>query len=356
MYTTLCGRLGITVPIIQAPMAGGHTTPELVSAVSEAGGLGVLAAARLTAAQLREQIAEIRRRTKRPFGVNFLIPALGAPTAPDDPAALDVLDQIRQRLGLPADPAAPGAEPAPVSEGVEIALEARVPILSFAMGSPGPYVAGVHTAGALVMAAVTTVAEAEEAQALEVDVVVAQGSEAGGHRSTFEPWPLDSLPLIGTLALVPAVVDAVAVPVVAAGGIMDGRGIVAALALGAQGAQMGTRFLLASESGTPPSYRRQLLQAVETQPVVTDVFSGRAARALDNAFVRTFQKAGARPLPWPRQVSAAIDIYHASLAGDGQWAPLFAGQGVRLARREQPASEIVSQLVAEVERVRGRLC
>jgi len=355
MYTTLCGRLGVTVPIIQAPMAGGWTTPELVSAVSEAGGLGVLAAARLTAAQLREQIGEIRRRTQRPFGVNFLIPALSGPAAPDNPSALEVLNQIRQRLGLPPDPPAPSVEAASVSEGLEIALHARVPIISFAMGSPGPYIAAVHAAEAMVMAAVTTVAEAEEAQALEVDVVVAQGSEAGGHRSTFEPRPLDSLPLIGTMALLPAVVDAVAVPVVAAGGIMDGRGIVAALALGAEGAQLGTRFLLASESGTPPSYRGQLLRAVETQTVVTDVFSGRAARVLRNAFVRTFQEAGARPLPWPRQVSAAIDIYHASFAGDGEWAPLFAGQGVRLARREQPANEIVSDLVAEARRVRERL-
>ncbi len=336
-------------------MAGGWTTPELVSAVCEAGGLGVLAAARLTPPQLREQIGEIRRRTQRPFGVNFLIPALPASTVPDDAETLDVLHQIRQRLGLPLDPPTIGAVPAAVSEGLEIALQAQVPIISFAMGSPAPYVAAVHAAGGLVMAAVTTVAEAEEVQAVEVDVVVAQGSEAGGHRSTFEPVPLDSLPLIGTMALIPAVVDAVAVPVVAAGGIMDGRGIVAALALGAEATQLGTRFLLASESGTPPSYRRQLLRAVETQTVVTDVFSGRAARVLRNAFVRCFREAGARPLPWPRQVAAAIDIYHASLAADGEWAPLFAGQGVRLARREQPASEIMRDLLAEARQVQERL-
>ena len=355
MHTNLCSRLGITAPIIQAPMAGGWTTPELVSAVSEAGGLGILAAARLTATQLRDQIREVRRRTQRPYGVNFLIPTLPAQAAPDDPAVARVLQQIRQRLGLPADPPIPGVEPVSVMDGVEIALQARVPIISFAMGNPGPYVGGVHAAGALVMAAVTTVTEAEAAQALEVDVIVAQGSEAGGHRSTFDPWPLDSIPLIGTMALLPAVVDAVVVPVVAAGGIMDGRGMVAALALGAEGVQLGTRFLLATESGTPPSYRRQLLRAVETQPIVTDVFSGRAARCLHNAFIRTLNEAGARPLPWPRQVSAAMDIYHASYADDGEWAPIYAGQGVRLARREQPASAIVRELVAEARRVREHI-
>jgi nitronate monooxygenase len=335
-------------------MAGGYTTPELVGAVCEAGGLGVLAAARLSAAQLREQIDAVRRRTRRPFGVNFLIPSIPAPEAPDDRSTLAVLQDIRRRLALPAGPSAPDAS-ASVREGLEIALQARVPIISFAMGSPEPYVADLHAKGALVMAAVTAVAEAEEAQAVGADVIVAQGSEAGGHRSTFEPGPPDSLPLVGTLALVPAVVDAVTVPVVAAGGIMDGRGIVAALALGAQGAQLGTRFLLAKESAAPPSYRRQLLRAVETQAVVTDVFTGRPARALRNAFVRTFQEAGARPLPWPRQVAAAIDIYLTSLADDAEWAPLYAGQGARLARREQPAGEIVTELVAEARRVRERL-
>jgi nitronate monooxygenase len=355
MHTNLCDRLGITVPIIQAPMAGGWTTPELVSAVSEAGGLGVLAAGRLSAAQLREQIGEIRRRTHRPFGVNFLTPTFSVQADPDEHTALGVLHQIRQRLGLPAEPPAPAVEPVSVSEGLEITLHARVPVISFAMGSPAPYVAEVHAAGALVMAAVTTVAEAEVAQAVEVDVVVAQGSEAGGHRSSFESGPVDSLPLIGMMALLPAVVDAVAVPVVAAGGIMDGRGIVAALALGAQGAQLGTRFLLATESGTPRGYRQQLLRAIETETVVTDVFSGRAARCLHNAFVRTFQEAGARPLAWPRQGAAAMDIYRASYGGDGEWAPLFAGQGVRLARREQPAGEIVGELVAEARRIREQL-
>ena len=355
MHTGLCDRLGIGVPIIQAPMAGGWTTPALAAAVSEAGGLGTLAAARLTATQLREQIDDTGRRTRHPFGVNFLLTS-AAPVEADQRATPGVLDEIRRRLGLPAPgPPASAEPPVSVADGLALALAARVPVISFALGSPAPWVERVHAGGALVIAAVTTVAEAEEAVAAGADVVVAQGAEAGGHRSTFDTAGPDPLPLVGTMALVPAVVDTVAVPVVAAGGIMDGRGIVAALALGAEAVQLGTRFLLAAEAGTPVSYRRQLLAADETGTVVTDVFSGRPARGLRNAFVRLFEERGARPLGWPRQAAAALDIYGASLADDGEWAMLLAGQGLRLARREQPAGEIVRELMAEAQRVRERL-
>lgn len=354
MRTSLCDRLGIEVPIVQAPMAGGWTTPALVAAVSEAGGLGTLAGGRITAAELRSQIEETRRRTGRPFGVNFLVPEPIEPE-PDDPAAPAVLRRIRERLGLPPEPSSEAREPATVDEEVEIALAARVPVLSFAMGSPAPYVERAHAAGAVVVATATTVAEAEEVEAAGADIVVAQGSEGGGHRSTFAAGRIDELPLVGTMALVPAMVDAVRLPVLAAGGIMDGRGIVAALALGAEGVQLGTRFLLANESGAPPSYRRQLLHADETSTCVTDVFSGRPARGLRNAFARVFQESGARPLPYPRQGRSAVDIYRASLADDGEWATLFAGQGLRLARREQPAGDIVRELVAEARAVRDGL-
>lgn len=354
MHTALCDRLGIALPIIQAPMAGGWTTPELAAAVSESGGLGMLAGARLTADQLRSQIGETRRRTSRPFGVNFLL-APPLPPGPDDHRAFALLDDIRGRLGLavPAPGEATGPTAVLPEEGLEIALAAGVRIISFAMGSPGSHAARVHASGALLMASITTVREAQRAVEAGADVLVAQGAEAGGHRSTFEAWPSDALPLVGTMALVPAVVDAVAAPVVAAGGIMDGRGIAAALALGAGAAQLGTRFLLAHESGTPPAFRRRLLEAGETDTVVTDLFTGRAARGLRNAFVRAFAEEGIRPLPWPRQAAAAMDIYRASLADDGEWAPLYAGQGLRLATREQPAAEIVRELAAELERARN---
>ncbi len=333
-------------PVIQAPMAGGWTTPGLVAAVLEAGGLGMLAGARLTCDQLREQIREVRRGSSRPFGVNLLVPTVSRADA-TGPVEHPLLARLRERLGLPPWPEAPPAPPSP-DEALEVVLEEGVELVSFAMGSPAPWIERVHGRGALVMASVTSVAEAEEAAAAGTDAIVAQGAEAGGHRSTFAPRAPSGPPLVGTMALVPQVVDAVRVPVFAAGGIMDGRGIVAAIALGARGAQLGTRFLLAAEAGTPPAYRQRLLQADETDTVVTDVFTGRPARALRNRLVAEWEVAGERPLPWPRQGLAAADLYRASYAADGDWAPLYAGQGLRLARRVQPAAEIVAELRAEM--------
>jgi nitronate monooxygenase len=351
--TSITQRLRLTHPIVQAPMAGGWTTPALVAAVAETGALGMLAWARVTAYQMREQVQELRRRTDRPVGVNFLVPTV----PPEDAAgSLDhpLISEIRLRLGL-AESAGPQAPFGSVEQGIEIALESRLPIVSFAMGSPAPYVERLHAAGVFVIGSATTVAEALELEAAGVDAIVAQGAEGGGHRSTFTALDPDRTPLIGTMALVPQVVDAVGVPVIAAGGMMDGRGIAAALALGAQAAQLGTRFLLAEEAGTTPGYRQRLLEAVETDTVVTDVFTGRVARAIRNALVDEFARAGARPLPWPRQGMAAADIYSASIAADGDWAPLMAGQGLRLARRVQPAKEIVAELAADLERIRSAL-
>jgi nitronate monooxygenase len=354
MRTPLCDRLGIDAPIVQAPMAGGWTTPALVAAVSDAGGLGTLAGGRVPADELRRLIEATRQLTRRPFGINLLDPLPAAP-GPDDPAVPTILESIRQRLGLPLDPPSRATDYPSTEEALEIALAAKVPVVSFAMGSPRPYVERAHAAGALVAGTVTTVAEAEEVEASGADLVVAQGAEAGGHRSTFAAGRPDELPLVGTMVLVPAIVDAVRLPVLAAGGIMDGRGMVAALALGADGVQLGTRFLLASESGAPPSYRAQLLAADETSTVVTDVYSGRPARGIRNAFARLFHASGTRPLPYPRQGAAASDIYRASLETDAEWATLFAGQGLRLATREQPAAEIVRELLKEMQETMDRL-
>ncbi|HKT59701.1 MAG TPA: nitronate monooxygenase, partial [Gemmatimonadales bacterium] len=212
MRTALSDRLGIEHAIVQAPMAGGWTTPALVAAVSEAGGLGTLAGARLTADQLREQIAETRRRTARPFGVNFqLAPAM--PEAADDPRARELLVTIRARLGLPAPGPAAGAFVS-VEDGIAIALDAGVRVISLAMGSPEEWSARIHAAGALVIAAATTVADARELERAGADVIVAQGAEAGGHRSLLTADVPRPVPLVGTMALVPAMVDAVGVPVI----------------------------------------------------------------------------------------------------------------------------------------------
>ena len=229
--------------------------------------------------------------------------------------------------------------------------------MSTGLGDPGDLAVRAHAEDMLVVSMVSTVEEALLVVERGADVVVAQGAEAGGHRSTFELGPDDDPPLVGTLALVPQVVDAVGVPVVAAGGIADGRGLVAALALGAAGVQMGTRFLLARESGAHPAYRRRLLAATEEDTVVTRVFTGRPARALRNRFVDEYLSAGSEPLAWPLQRAAAGDVYRASQsADDGDYSPLLAGQGLRLLKEDGlAAAEIVEGLVAEAGAVLSRL-
>ena len=352
--TDLCRRLGIALPIVQAPMAGGWTTPALVAAVANAGGLGMLAAARLSANDLRLQVEAVRAATDRPFGVNFLL-------APPDPAPGDAgemqraLDRGRERFGLAAGPAQPKLPASQLAEQLAYVSEARVPIVGFAMGDPAPLVARIKERGGFVIAMATTVADAMRLEASGADAIVAQGREAGGHRSLLDAATSVDPPLVGTMALVPQVVDAVRVPVIAAGGIMDGRGVFAALSLGAQAAQLGTRFLLARESGAFAAYRRRLCEATETDTVMTRAISGRPARALRNELVRAVDGAATPALPWPYQALAADDIYRAAVgSADTDWAPLLAGQGLRLARAEASAAEIVESLVSGAAAVRER--
>ena len=341
-------------------MAGGWTTPALVAAVANAGGLGMLAAARLSAHELRMQVEAVRAATDRPFGVNFLL-------APPDPAPRDVgemqkvLDRGRAKFGL-ADGASQLKLPASqLAEQLAYVSEVKVPIVGFAMGDPAPFVDRIKGHGGFVIAMASTVDDALRLEASGADAIVAQGAEAGGHRSLLDGAASADPPLVGTLALVPSVVDAVRVPVIAAGGIMDGRGVFAALSLGAQAAQLGTRFLLARESGAFAAYRQRLCEATETDTVMTLAISGRPARALRNELVRTVDGASTAALPWPYQALAADDIYRAAVAeGDGDWAPLLAGQGLRLARAEASAREIVESiadgLAAERERwIKGLL-
>lgn len=356
LRTSLCDLLGVRYPIFQAPMAGGWTTPALVSEVSDAGGLGMLAGARVAPDRLREDIRAVKARTDRPFGVNFI---LARPEEGNrDPAAVQrFLDRFREELGLPPGPAEfPPLPPSPLAEQLEVVFEEGVPVLSTGLGDPTSLVEDAHAAGCRVTAMVTSVEEALLAEEGGADVVVAQGAEAGGHRSTFVLGPDGEVPLVGTLALVPQVVDAVDVPVVAAGGIMDGRGLVAALALGARGAQLGTRFLLARESGAFPAYRERLLAATETDTMVTRVFTGRPARGVRNRFVEEYLRSGPEPLAFPWQGMATEDIYRETQVRDeGDYFLLLAGQGLRMLKGEQGAAEIVAELVDGAREVLGVL-
>ncbi len=348
-HTPLCDLFGIRYPVVLAGMAGGLTTPLLVAEVSNAGGLGILGAARLSPEQTREQIQAIKSMTDKPFGVNFLV----APPQPNDQdirAVQKTLDAFRQDLGInPSGQDNITVPPSHLSEQLEIVFEEKVPILSFALGDPSRFVKQAHVAGSKVMAMVTTVEEAKKVADAGCDVIVAQGSEAGGHRSTFEIPKDGSVPLVGTMALVPQVVDAAKnVPVVAAGGIMDGRGIAACLALGAQGVQLGTRFLAANESGAFLAYKLRMLGAAETDTVITSAFTGRPARSIRNRFITEFEKSGVSPLSWPLQGLAADDIYRTAWAkNNANYFPILAGQGLRLLKSGQGAAEIMEDLVKE---------
>jgi nitronate monooxygenase len=351
--TRLTELVGVRHPIFQAPMAGA-TTPDLVAAVAGAGGLGMLAGTRLEPEELEDAIRAVRARTDAPFGVNFLLAPLEDGNR-DLEAMQEFLDRYRLELGLPPGPRELPSRASSLPELVDVCLGERVAILSAALGDPEPLLAPAREIGARVFAMVTTVDEARRVAEAGVDVVVAQGAEAGGHRSTLDLGPYDEPPLVGTLALVPQVVDAVDVPVVAAGGIADGRGVAAALALGADAAQLGTRFLVSRESSAFPAWKRAVRDAAESDSVLTRAYTGRPARGVRNQLA-TDLASGPPALAWPLQAAAASDLYAGAAERDrADLAPLLAGQTSGLLRIDQPAAEIVAELVTGAQATLRRL-
>ena len=342
----LCEILGIRHPILLAGMAGGYTTPELVAAVSEAGGLGSFGLSGLTAEAAADAVERGRRLTAAPIAVNVL---LAPPTPPDrrghDPQP--ALEPLRRELGLPVAPPPP-PPPATPRALVSAGLEAGASVVSVGMGDPGDVRDLARAAGVPVVAMASSVEDAVRSVQSGADVIVAQGSEAGGHRSSFDLPEDGEVPLVGTFALVPQVVRAVGVPVVAAGAVMDGRGLAAALALGAQGVQRGTRFLAAAESGAPEGSRRRLREAHDIDTVITRALSGRPARGLPNRLTAALEAAGPPALGYPRQALASADLRAAAAAADRpDLIALFAGQAAGLARDEPAAAEIVERVLAE---------
>lgn len=314
MLTRLCDLLGLEVPIVQAPI-GNASCPELVAAVCEAGALGMLSVTWRDVAEIRRVIREVRDRTARPFGVNLVLE-----WGPED------------RL--------------------EACLEEGVRIVSFFWGDPARYIARIHQAGALVMHTVGSAAEARRRVDDGVDVIVAQGAESGGH-----VWGQ-----VSTMALVPAVADAVGpVPVVAAGGIADARGIAAAMALGASGVWMGTRFVATRESAAHPAYKDAVVEAVETDAVYTRVFDGgwpdAPHRVLRNStLARTEPGAGGAGRAGEGEVIGhypsgapviryAADEPLAGMAGQIEAMALYAGQSAALVHDIPPAADLVSRLM-----------
>jgi NAD(P)H-dependent flavin oxidoreductase YrpB (nitropropane dioxygenase family) len=325
MKTNLCHVLGIEHPIIAAPMGPDLTGPDLVAAVCNAGGLGILQAQLCPPPLFRQEIRRIQALTERPFGVNLILHF-------------------------------------PVEDQVAICLEERVPVLSFFWCDPTTYVGRAHAAGVKVFHQVGSVADARGAAAAGVDVIIAQGVEAGGH-VTGE---------VSTLALVPRVVDAVAPrPVAAAGGIADARGVVAVLALGAQAAVLGTRFLASAESRAHPHYKQKLLEAGEGDTVRTTLFGhgwpnaphrtlrtalvqqwlgqeGRGQESRPDELVVGQTVIGEQPMPVQRFMGIPPN---SDAGGDIDSMDLLAGQGVGLVREIKPAGQIVHELIEEARQI-----
>ncbi|MFQ5987287.1 MAG: enoyl-[acyl-carrier-protein] reductase FabK [Dehalococcoidia bacterium] len=308
MRTAICDLFGIEHPVIQGGMAW-LGTAELVSAVSNGGGLGIIGAGNAPPGWVREQIRATRERTDKPFGVNIM---LMSPF---------------------------------VEELIEVILEEGVPIVTTGGGNPGVYIPRLKGAGIKVMPVVSSVALAKRLERSGADAIVAEGMESGGHIGETT-----------TMALVPQVVDSVAVPVVAAGGIGDGRGLAAALSLGAQGVQLGTRFVCAEECIAHARFKERLLEARDRATVVTGYSMGHPVRCLENKMTRRFsamEKAGASVEELERFGEGKLQL--GVLEGDMEGGSLMAGQIAGLVKEVKPAAAIIREMVAEAEAIIARL-
>lgn len=327
LTTPLCRLLGIELPVIAAPIT---SSAEFVAAVSNAGGMGIIQATWLSASDLRRTIAEVRARTDRPFGANFVLSL----TAENGHANLDA------------------------------ALDEGIGVISTFWGDPAPVIGRIHAAGAVSLHTVGSAAEARQVVDQGVDAVVAQGVEAGGH-----VWGE-----VGSMVLTPAVVDAVpGTPVIAAGGIADGRGLAAALALGAEAVWVGTRLLLSSECKIHPTYREKLIHARETDTLLANLFDGgwpdAPSRCLTNDTTAAWIASGS-PAPGQRPAEGEIIAFYGSgtpiprydlqepldgMTGAVGSMALYAGQGVGLTNTRRPVAEIIAQMVSDASEIVQRL-
>jgi nitronate monooxygenase len=347
MENALLARLGIAHPIIQAPMGGANATPPaLVAAVCNAGALGFLGAAYMPPEQIARESAAIRALTSKPFGINLFASTPTTELPSDVGPALERLAPFHAELGVSA-PARPTLPSFAFDEQLAAVLESGATVFSFTFGIIAPNdIVRLKRKRITVIGTATTVEEAIALERAGVDAIAAQGSEAGAHRGTFLRSFESSM--IGTMSLVPQTVAAVDLPVIASGGIMNGRGITAALALGASAVQMGTAFLVTDECGIAESYKRAVMSATEDSTRVTRAFSGRPARGIVNRAMETIEREPMAILPYPYQNALTRPMRSAAAAQDrAEYLSLWAGQGVRLARR-MPAAALVETLVREL--------
>ncbi|WP_071394813.1 NAD(P)H-dependent flavin oxidoreductase [Bacillus tuaregi] len=354
--TPLCDGLNIKYPIIQAGMAGGSTTVELIANVCNAGGLGSLGAAYMMPDDIRKAIRNIKQQTDRPFAVNLFCveDIINQNDKEHEHEVKEVLLSLGENLGITEDHIQ-FQTPNLFNERFQVLIEEEVPIISTAFGIlPVDKMAAAKQRNIKVISMVTTVKEAMIAEKAGVDVIVAQGSDAGGHRSTFDIKEDPMGANIGTFSLIPQVVENVHIPVVAAGGVMNGKGLVAALALGAQGVQLGTKFLGSKESGIHPLYKKALFESTEEQTVLTKNFSGRPARGIKNKFIEEFDRSGVHPLAYPLQNTATSSLRKEAFKQNQiEYMALWAGQGLRFMQHENHAEMIIKELIDEAEEILG---
>jgi nitronate monooxygenase len=338
----LLKKLGVEHPIFLAPLGGGPSTPELAAAVSNAGGLGALGVAYLTPDQIIEEIRKTRALTSRPIHVNLFCGGF-SPESDRDPAPmLSILGEIHAAFGLPA-PAAPPLPRDPFPDQFEAVLECRPEAFSFTFGVDRSAISKLRSRGIAIMGTATTVEETRILADAGVDAVIAQGAEAGGHRGTFAaPFEAGMVP---TLRLVREI--AKFAPVVASGGIMDGRDIRIMLDNGAFAASVGTGFLTCPESGASPAYKHALLSAKSDTTVITRAFSGRPARGLRNEFIAKLEGREDVILPYPVQNILTRPMRTAAAKlGNAGFLSLWAGQSVARCRT-MPARDLFAQLIEE---------
>ncbi len=361
LHTPVCDILNIEYPIVLAGM-GGASSPELVAAVSNAGGLGILGAAGCGPEMLRQWIARTRELTDKPFGVDTLLPASvrretykqqpGPSPAEQLPEYIAFAQDFMKREGLEAPQMPRGGGGGGQRRGgifskdffeaqMEVVIDERVPVYAAGLGDPGPWVERMHANGTVVMSVVGAVRHARRVKESGLDVIVAQGHDAGGHNSP-----------VGTVSLIPQVVDEVGdIPVLGAGGITDGRGVAAALMLGASGAWVGSAFLATHEANIAEFQKKAIVESTEEGTTVSRSITGKPARYIKNKWTEAFAESDLDPLPMPFQSAVSGPVMAAGRAAErGDISPGFAGQGIGMIHGIQPAADVLAQLVEGAEK------
>jgi nitronate monooxygenase len=346
----LLQKLGIRLPIVQAPMAG-VSTPEMAAAVSNAGGLGSIGVGAVDAETARQMITAVRASTDRPFNVNVFTHRPATVDAPRHQAWIDRLTPYFMEFQTAPPTELQEIYKSFVADDAMLAMliAERPAVASFHFGLPSAAkIDALHAAGIVLLATATSVDEAKQIEAVGIDAVVAQGFEAGGHRGVFDPDAPDDC--LGTIALTRLLVRSVKIPVIAAGGIMDGTGIAAVMRLGASAAQLGTAFVACSESSADAGYRAALLGDASRHTVMTRAISGRPARSIVNRFTALGQNLDARSIPaYPVAYDAGKALHAAAKkAGEFGFGAQWAGQAASLARA-MPAGDLVKTLAIEME-------